>query len=53
MVMFRRYIFSSGLATHLSKAPKGILSEEQIIELIRGTSLALLDGARNGSMTVV
>ncbi len=53
MVMFRRYLFSSGLATHLSKAPQGIVSEEQIIQLIKGTSLALLEGARNGSMTVV
>ncbi len=53
MVMFRRYLFSSGLATFLSKAPKGIMSEEQIIEMIRGTSLALLEGARSGAMTVV
>jgi len=53
MVMLRRYIFAKGLATHLSKAPKGFLSEAQIIEMIRGTSQALLEGARSGTMTVV
>lgn len=53
MVMFRRYLFTSGLATYLSKAPKGIVSEGQIIELVKGTSQALLEGARSGAMTVV
>ena len=53
MVMFRRYLFTSGLATYLSKAPKGIVSEDQIIDLVRGTSQALLEGARSGAMTVV
>jgi len=53
MVMLRRYIFSIGLATHLSKAPKGFLSEAQIIDMIRGTSQALLEGARSSTMTVV
>lgn len=53
MVMLRRYLFSTGLATYLAKAPKGIMSEEMIIDMLRGTSLALLEGARNGTMTVV
>jgi len=53
MVMLRRYIFAMGLATHLSKAPKGFLSEAQIIDMVRGTSLAMLEGARSGTMTVV
>ena len=53
MVMFRRYLFTSGLATYLSKAPKGIVSEDQIIELVKGTSQALLEGAQSGAMTVV
>ena len=53
MVMLRRFLFSIGLATHLSRLPKGLLSEAQIIDLIKGTSLALLEGARSGTMTVV
>jgi len=53
MVMLRRYIFAKGLATHLSKAPRGFLSEAQITDMIRGTSQALLEGARSGTMTVV
>jgi AcrR family transcriptional regulator len=53
MLILRRYMFSVGLATHLSKAPEGLLSEAQIIEMIKGTSLALLEGARSGTMTVV
>jgi len=53
MVMLRRYIFTKGLATHLSKAPRGFLSEAQITDMIRGTSQALLEGARSGTMTVV
>ncbi len=53
MVMLRRYIFAKGLATHLSKVPKGFLSEAQIVDMIRGTSQALLEGARSGTMTVV
>ncbi len=53
MVMIRRYFFSSGLAAYLSKAPQGVMSESQIIEMLKGTSLALLEGARSGAMTVV
>ncbi len=53
MLVLRRYMFSVGLATHMSKAPEGLLSEAQIIDMIRGTSLALLEGARSGTMTAV
>ncbi len=53
MMMLRRFIFFVDLAAHLYKAPKGLLSEAQIIEMIRGTRPALLVGARNGAMTVV
>ena len=53
MLVLRRYMFSVGLSTHLSKAPAGLLSEAQIIDMVRGTSHALLEGARSGAMTAV
>jgi AcrR family transcriptional regulator len=53
MVMLRRYFFAMGFAIHLSKAPKGFLSDAQITDMIRGTSQALLEGARSGAMKIV
>jgi AcrR family transcriptional regulator len=52
MIVLRRYIFNLGLATYLSKAPD-LLTEEQIVEMVRGTSSALIEGAQSGCMQVV